>query len=63
MTLEVRCQAAALHQLMVVLDGRLVTGCPHTMGPTLGTRFVVVDFTSTFRGDGSCTGPMVEVDK
>ena len=36
----VRCQAAALYQLMVMLDGNLITGCPHTMGPTLGTKFV-----------------------
>ena len=31
---------ATLCQLMVMLDGRLVTGCPHTMGPTLGAKFV-----------------------
>ena len=40
MALEVGCQAAALHQLVVMLDGNLVTGCPHTMDPTLDAKFV-----------------------
>ena len=38
--LEVRCWVAALCQLIVMVDGRLVTGCQHTIGPTLGTNFV-----------------------
>ena len=41
MTLEVGCWEATLCQLMVMLDGRLLTGCPHTSSPTLGTRFVL----------------------
>ena len=40
MTLEVRHWAAALYWLMVMLDGNMATGCPHTIGPTLGTKFV-----------------------
>ena len=40
-TLEVRHSAAALYQLIVMLDGKLITGYPHTMGPTLGTKFVL----------------------
>ena len=36
-----QCQAADLYQVMVILDGKLVTGCPHTMGPTLGAKFVL----------------------
>ena len=63
MTLEGRYQAATLCQLMVMLHGRLVTGCPYTMGPTLGAKFVVAGFISPFGGDGSCAGPMVGVDK
>ena len=41
MTLEVRHQAAALYQMMVMLDGKLITGCPDTLSPTLGTKFVL----------------------
>ena len=41
MTLEVRCQAAALYQLMVMLDSKLITWCPHIMGPTLSAKFVL----------------------
>ena len=51
------------HQLMALLVGKLVNGCPHTMGPTLGTNFVVVGFTTPFRGGGSCAGPTVVVDR
>ena len=63
MTLEVKHQAATLCQLMVMLDGKLVSECPHTFGPTLGTKFVVAGFTSHFGGDGLCTGPTVGTDK
>ena len=43
LNLEVRCWAATLYQLMVMLglDGNLVTGCPHIMGPTLGAKFLL----------------------
>ena len=40
-----------------------VSGCPHTMDPTLGAKFGVMGITSPFRGDGVSTGPTVEVDK
>ena len=36
--------------------------CSHTMGPTLGTNFFVVGFTSPLLGDGLSTGPMVNED-
>ena len=41
MTLDVWWWAAALQKLMVLLDGNLVTGWPHTMSPTLGAKFVL----------------------
>ena len=41
MTLDVRHQAATLCQLIVMLHSRLVTGCPHTMASTMGTRFLL----------------------
>ena len=69
---EVRCWVATLYQLA---DGNAKAGfgwnlgcwmevaeCPHTMGPTLGTNFFAMGFTSPLMGDGSCTGPMVNVD-
>ena len=65
MTLEVKHQAAALYHLMVMLglDGNLVTGCPYTMGPTLDTKFVSWLVPLPLMGDGSCSGPMVGVDR
>ena len=64
-TLEVRVLAAALYQLMVMLglDGYLVTGCPHTMGLTLGAKFVLQVLSLPLLGNGSCSGPMVGVDR
>ena len=57
--------AAALYQLMVMLglDGYLVTGCPHTMGLTLGAKFVLQLLSLPLLGNGSCSGPMVGVDR
>ena len=63
-TLEVRHWVATLYQLMVMLklDGNLVTGCPYTLGPTLGAKFVVWVLPLPWLGDGSCSGPTVAVD-
>ena len=65
LTLEVGCQVAVLYQLMVMLglDCNLVTWHPHTMGPTLGTKFVLWVVPLPSMGDGSCSGPMVGVDR
>ena len=50
MILEVRHWAAALYQLMVMVDGKLVTGCPRAISPTLDATFVVMSGTSPFGG-------------
>ena len=63
MTLDVGCWMAALYQLMVMLDGNLVTGYPHTMGPTLGAKFVLQVVPLPLMGDGLCSGPTVGVDR
>ena len=44
-------------QLMALLVGELVSECPHTMGPTLGTNFFVTGFTPPFRGEAHALGP------
>ena len=43
--------------------GMQVVECPHTKSPTLGAKFAVVGVTSPSLGDGSCSGPMVNVDR
>ena len=58
LTFEVRYRAAALNQLMVMP----VSECPHAMGPTLGAKFVSWVLLLPSLGDGSCSGPMVNVD-
>ena len=75
MTLQVGSWVAILYQLMAMLDVKLtagcldqlmvmpITGCPPPWAPHWVHNLFVVGFTTPFGGGGSCTGPMVWVDR